>query len=78
MFAGMLSTIVGDLERYRRWEMRQKNKVRVTVKHQNDNIQLDYRSTLRWVADQSDYFLSLDEYCDDLGSIRMSSLDGLI
>jgi hypothetical protein len=64
---GMLSTFVGDLERYQRWQKRQGKKVSACVKNQNENIHLDYRSALRWVKDRSDYFLSLDECCEACG-----------
>jgi hypothetical protein len=54
MFAGMLSTFVGDLERYWRWRNRQGKKVSACVKNQNENIQMDFHSALQWMKARSD------------------------
>lgn len=62
--AGMPSTFVGDLERYRRWEKRKHTPVKPGIAHQNEMIQQDYRSAL--AMDRWDYVLSLDECYDEL------------
>lgn len=67
MCFSMLNTFVLDLQRYRRWEKRRCIPVKPGIVHQNELIQLAYRSALRWAMDESDYFLSLDECCDELG-----------
>jgi hypothetical protein len=67
MCAHMISTFVGDLERYERLQKRKHIPVSPNIRHQNAMIEMNYWDALRWAVTRTDWFLSIDECCETVG-----------